>query len=312
MHYPYDHLVLATKRNIFVRPTEGGAKWPPLDQTSRGSLDIMLEDDFAASLLKCGPAEADSMCVKLLKLKWDFRPGHAGIDEYVCQGIDFDVAPIVVKATDAKPKRERRPAPDADDFLADMMADLRQESRRQARGAQHVVDAAHEQHAALASALEDLFSVEAVGEELRAFVERNDQDMEAEDREVAGEEEEEEGKEGPDASAEDKDKAEDELVHAPAVDEFVNMREHPPNSSRFIGKEDGARIGRIHFIGTNAKATCNRHAKCVCYVTTPAGVPVAQVVGDLTNWLDSFVSSAEHADQARAIKRDKYHMKVRT
>ena len=71
--------------------------------------------------------------------------------------------------------------------------------------------------------------------------------------------------------------------------------------------------GRIHVVGLGIKATCGRHKDCICYVSCPPGADrKVAVFEDLFVWIVSDESQPAHANASRAIRRDKYHMKIRS
>ena len=71
--------------------------------------------------------------------------------------------------------------------------------------------------------------------------------------------------------------------------------------------------GMIHCFGNGVKATCGRHKDCICYVSCPVGADrKVAVFEDLVHWLASDESQPAHANASRAIRRDKYHMKIRS
>ena len=71
--------------------------------------------------------------------------------------------------------------------------------------------------------------------------------------------------------------------------------------------------GKLHAISNAWKATCGRHARCICYVTNPAGADRSvQVFADLVEWLASSSDLVGHVQESRALRRDKYHMRIRS
>ena len=67
--------------------------------------------------------------------------------------------------------------------------------------------------------------------------------------------------------------------------------------------------------GTNIRATCRRHKRCVCWVQVPmnfGAVPPTAVLHDLVEWIGAgrFTDAAAHKDLGDAAKR-KYGMKPR-
>ena len=115
-----------------------------------------------------------------------------------------------------------------------------------------------------------------------------------------------------------------EPIEEPVVEEAVTDHDSflaalsiECRSNTWHDKATGRPVGRLHRIGRHWKATCRLHASCVCYLSVPA-LPGSDLEAqrDLLQWLDDASQQGcaheQHQEASTRLKRDKYHMRVRT
>ena len=83
-------------------------------------------------------------------------------------------------------------------------------------------------------------------------------------------------------------------------------------------KGDAAKkvVGTIRDIGRGVKATCYKHSRCNCWITSvPSHMHRVDVHVDLVKWLNSCnakpLTEDEHWRASFAMRRDKYRMRVK-
>ena len=321
---PYEGLRLRHACHDYVEPLPDARLRQPLQQGVNGALDIMDEVQFAMLLMECGHHCADVERVAIQKLQWDFEPLNGMLHRYVISNLPgTQLADVILPAL---PKRGQPPDPeppqrDEFDFLEDMSKTMRDAARAEKAARRLVHNAAvlpepplhsvimdEQSQDELMAAVGDLLNVDAFGDTLKELLALNDAEVGAEEAEVdaEGEAEEEAGEE---AEVEAEVDAQDALDERMAPETIV---EEPQGSWRYNSVRTGARVGRLHMVMLSVKATCHVHPNCACHVSARPGVTMQSIADDLIEWLGRFeVDAQEHKDMARALKKDKYKMRVR-